>query len=129
VVEFAFTLPLLIILLFGIMEFSLVLFNKAVITNASRVGSRSGTVFQPDPQKTDTEIQNIVIGVISNNLITFGSDVVGNSDVGVIRTTDATGDEYLTITVDYDYEFLLLPNFLTFGNDISLRAETTMRFE
>jgi Flp pilus assembly protein TadG len=35
-VEFAIILPFLVILIFGMIEFSLVLFNKAMITNASR---------------------------------------------------------------------------------------------
>ena len=37
-VEFAMILPLLIILLFGIVEFSIILYDKAVLTNASREG-------------------------------------------------------------------------------------------
>ena len=39
-VEFAIILPFLVILIFGMIEFSLVLYNKAMITNASRVGAR-----------------------------------------------------------------------------------------
>jgi Flp pilus assembly protein TadG len=39
-VEFAIILPLLIALLFGIVEFGLLLYNKQIITNASREGAR-----------------------------------------------------------------------------------------
>jgi Flp pilus assembly protein TadG len=39
VVEFAIILPLLIALLFGIVEFGLLLYNKQIITNASREGA------------------------------------------------------------------------------------------
>jgi Flp pilus assembly protein TadG len=38
-VEFAIILPLLIALLFGIVEFGLLLYNKQIITNASREGA------------------------------------------------------------------------------------------
>jgi Flp pilus assembly protein TadG len=43
-VEFALVLPLLVLLIFGIIEFSLLMFNKQVITNASREGARAGIV-------------------------------------------------------------------------------------
>ena len=43
-VEFGLILPLLILLLFGITEFSLLLYNKQVITNAAREGARAGII-------------------------------------------------------------------------------------
>jgi Flp pilus assembly protein TadG len=54
-VEFAIILPILILLVFGIIEFSLALYDKAMITNASREGARAGIVAQI-PRVTDTEI-------------------------------------------------------------------------
>ena len=41
-VEMALVSPLLLLLVFGIVDFSLALFNKAVITNAAREGARAG---------------------------------------------------------------------------------------
>jgi hypothetical protein len=41
-VEFAVVLPLLVLLLFGSIEFGLLLYNQEVITNASREGARAG---------------------------------------------------------------------------------------
>ena len=41
IVEFAIILPLLIILIFGMVEYSVLFYDKAVITNASREGARS----------------------------------------------------------------------------------------
>ncbi len=43
-VEFALVLPLLLVLVFGIIEFSIFLYDKAVITNASREGAQAGDV-------------------------------------------------------------------------------------
>ena len=43
-VEFALVLPLLMLILWGIIEFGLLLYNKQVITNASREGARAGIV-------------------------------------------------------------------------------------
>ena len=45
-VEFAIILPILLIILFGIMEYGIVLYDKAVITNASREGARSGIAYK-----------------------------------------------------------------------------------
>ncbi len=47
-VEFALVLPVLMLLTFGIIEFGVLLFDKAVITNASREGARMGIVFVAD---------------------------------------------------------------------------------
>ena len=44
VVEFAIILPLLLLLIFGIIEFGLFLFNRHVITNAVREAARAGIV-------------------------------------------------------------------------------------
>ena len=49
-VEFALILPILICVLFGIVEFGLLMYDKAVITNASREGARAGIVFSPRPE-------------------------------------------------------------------------------
>ena len=43
-IEFAVILPLLLVVLFGIIEFGFVLYNKAVLTNACREGARAGIV-------------------------------------------------------------------------------------
>ena len=56
-VEFAIVVPLLILLATGIGEFGLVLYNKQVITNASREGARAGIVqwkHPPPPPRWDS---------------------------------------------------------------------------
>ena len=42
-VEFAIVLPVLLMLIFEMIEFSLLLYDKAMITNASREGARAGS--------------------------------------------------------------------------------------
>ena len=46
-VEFAIVLPVLVLLIFGMIEFSTLLYDKGVITNASREGARAGIVYSP----------------------------------------------------------------------------------
>jgi Flp pilus assembly protein TadG len=71
-IEFALILPVLVLLILGIIEFSVALYDKAVITNASREGARAGIVFR-DPPVTDGEIVGVVTSYCQNRMITFGS--------------------------------------------------------
>ena len=58
-VEFALILPILLVIMFGIIEFGFVLFEKQVITNASREGARAGIV-QAAPKPSEVNIQDVV---------------------------------------------------------------------
>jgi len=49
IVEFALILPLFVVLTFGVIEFSLMIYDKAIITNASREAARSGIVHNTTP--------------------------------------------------------------------------------
>jgi len=129
-VEFAVVLPLLLVLLFGIIEFSILLFDKALLTNASREGARAGIVFAT-PRVTDATIQSVVSGYCANNLISFGNDTLPPPTVA--RTGTNSGD-VLTVTVNYNFRFLVFSNLITlFGgtyrSGIPLRAVTVMRLE
>ena len=72
-VEFAILLPFLILLIFGAIEFSVLLYDKAVITNASREGARAGIVYN-DPRVSDAMITAAVSNYCSDHLITFDND-------------------------------------------------------
>jgi Flp pilus assembly protein TadG len=129
-VEFAIVLPVLVLLLFGTIEFGLLLYNKQVITNASREGARAGIV-APDgnglriPAGT---IQGVVNTYCADNLISFGatsaapSTVTNPTNPGV----QAFGTD-LTVTVTYPYTFLVLNN-LGFA-PVNLTARTVMKYE
>src|SRR5712692_6093172 len=58
-VEFALVLPILILLVFGSVEFGLALYNKEVITNAGREGARAGIIIG-NPRPTATQITTVV---------------------------------------------------------------------
>jgi Flp pilus assembly protein TadG len=125
-VEFAIILPLLLVFIFGIIEWSLYLYNDHVITNASREGARRGIV-AASPRPTEAEITAAVLSYTAGNLVTFGSDV---PSISPITICSAGGDD-LTITVNYNYTFLILPA-LTLGavpEFIAITANTIMRCE
>jgi Flp pilus assembly protein TadG len=127
-IEFAIVLPFLIVLLFGIIEFSILLFDKAVITNASREAARAGIVFS-DPRLDDAGIGSVVSTYCQNYLITFGGSGTTPSTTVVRGGNGSTGDP-LTVTVGYHYDFLVLPGFINaLVGGVDLTAQTVMRME
>jgi len=146
-VEFALVLPMLLLILFGIIEFSILLYDKAVITNASREAARAGIVYtmlRPDPEdsstytgRVDTNTEDIIqVGTdyCQDYLITLeGGD---DDPLSVVPSSPCeNADEDLIVTVSYDYNFLIFPDILVgfFGGDgdgdITLTAQTVMRCE
>ena len=123
-VEFAIVLPLLIVLLFGVIEFSIILYDKAVITNAGREGARRGIVSQ-NPRVSDGEIASVVNNYCGNYLISFAG---ASPSTTVSRMGSSFGDD-LTVRVTYNYTFLLLPKFVSLGNPIALGTTTVMKLE
>lgn len=125
-VEFALVLPILLVITVGTIEFGLLLYNQQVITNASREGARAGIIAQ-NPRATDDEIGLIVTTYTMNHLMTFGA---ANEPVtNVTRTGYAFGDD-LTVTVTYQYSFLVVPGFIPGITKINtLTARTVMRYE
>jgi Flp pilus assembly protein TadG len=130
-VEFAIVLPLLLVLAFGIIEFGFLIYNKAMITNASREGARAGIVFNSLARTGEgsTQIRDVVLAYCGSYLVTFGD----SSEVGVAvdpaPTTLGPGDP-LAVTVTYPYSFLLIPALVTdIAGPMNLSATTTMRAE
>lgn len=128
VVEFAFVLPLLLVLVFGIIEFGIILFDKAVLTNACREGARAGIVVGP-ARLTDAEITARIESYCQNYLITFGSAINPVITFPNPPAQKTFGND-LTVKVTYDYDFLLLPGFIPgVPNLLTLEAQTVMRYE
>jgi Flp pilus assembly protein TadG len=131
-IEFAIVLPLLMVFIFGIIEFGLVFYDKAMVTNASREAARAGIVYR-DPPLTVAEMQSVVDSYCGGRLISFGG---GPSPTTTVPSGECTnhGDE-LVVNVAYQYEFLLLPDFLTaffkgsMQGSIDISAVTRMRCE
>ena len=137
-VEFAIILPILILLLFGIIEFSLFVFNQQVITNASREGARAGIVARP-VRMSNTDIETVVRSYCEQYLITFGNvktpPVVTLKPVDDDLTNGFDADTHrcviygcnLQVQVDFNYEFLFLKTVSIGAKNI--RAVAQMRME
>lgn len=128
-VEFAIILPLLILILFGIIEFGLLLYNKQMITNASREGARAGIVARI-PRLSDAEIATIVNSYCAGNMVNFGA----GTPVVTVTRTDTNGDgsatgfgDDLSVQVTFNYSFLVLTN-LGFG-PVNIGSTSVMKME
>ena len=142
IIEFAFVLPMVLIILLGIIEVGILFYDQAMITNASREGARVGITFRANGSTynpySEAEIRTAVLSYLNTKLITFGGS--GNVTVTAPLPTGQS-PEYAyypytlgaigtrTVTVTYQHTFLVLPRFLGLGNTINLAAQTIMRLE
>ena len=123
-VELAICLPILMLLIFGSIEFGLLFYNKQVITNASREGARAGIV----EGTVNADIEQIVKNYCTGKLINLnGANELQADAVTVSGSNTAGGIAILTVRVIYNYDFLF-GGILDFTN-ILLSAQTIMRME
>ena len=137
IVEFAFIIVLLFILILGIMEFGIVLYDKSVLTDACREGARAGVVFKSDPTTfaydpmTEAEIKTVIDNYAQSRLLTFGAPFDATTDVVVAWNPNppSHGSE-LDVRVNFTYTFLALPNLGDLGTGtLDLSAKSVMRME
>jgi Flp pilus assembly protein TadG len=123
-VELALFLPILVLLVFGVIEFGILLHDKQVVTNASREGVRAAIAATTTGYKTD-DIKQIVINYCTNHLINLG----GSNDLAAdkIAISGPDGQNDITVTVLYDYNFLFAK--IIGINTTTLGSETVMRLE
>lgn len=98
--EFALVLPILLVLLFGIIQFGIIFNNYVALTDAARAASRKGAVSRAssDPQG-DCQAAGYAAGV---NLKNPGTDFV----LTCSSSWDAGSD--VTVTATYPYDISLL---------------------
>ena len=157
-VEFAIVLPLLLIFVFGIIEFSLLFYNKAVLTNASREGARaairlfhdSTTTPPTDYFPTDDMIETVVTNYLwpdktkNPRLVTFAAETpsLDEMQVNVIPAEgsrispncDPDNETPVIVTVIYKYKFLVISSLIknlpgVEDGGLTLHGATTMNLE
>ena len=117
-VEFALILPLFLLLLFGVIYFSVALYNKTVLAIATREGARAGAVYEAvtNDALRESTAKAIAWEMYKENFVSFGS---GEPN----RPTATIQGDILTVTASGDYDaFYLFPGF-------SISAQTSMRLE
>lgn len=131
IIEFAFVLPVLLIIFFGIVEFGIALYNKAIITNASREGARAGIIYTGagNAPVTDEVIRGVVNSYCDTHMISFQEDA--DPVVAITRATSPNfPQQVLTVDVTYTYSGLGLGQLLSaIGGPIDIAASTSMKME
>jgi Flp pilus assembly protein TadG len=123
VVEFALALPLLMMIIFGAVEFGLGLHRQQVITDAAREGARFGIIMST-PRPSASEIA----GIVNNYLSTAGWDP-NQATVTVTGAGGASGND-LTVRVEYPSSFAMLSALVPgIPATITLRSVTVMKLE
>jgi Flp pilus assembly protein TadG len=115
-VEFVMVLPVLLVVLFGIIQFGLAFNSYLALTDAVRAGARTAAVsrFATDPVLDTT-----------NRVKTASGDLDG-AKVGVtVKSTWVHGDD-VVVTATYPYSINLLGVVVASGN---LSSTTTERVE
>ena len=124
-VEFALILPILLIVLFAIVELSVLLYDKAVITNAGREAARAGII---SSSVSDADIQNYVNNYCNNRLITFGTTISLSTTVS--RPQGSNSGNPLIVKIKYSYTGLVLGQLIQPTNwSQNLESITTMNYE
>lgn len=136
IIEFAFALPLFCILLLGIIEFGVLFYDKAVITNASRAGARIGITLRANGPGghspiAQEEVQTAVNDYLRSRLITFGGTATATTTAtrtGTSPQHDVNGGT-LDVLVTYQHTYLALPKWAGWGDTINISSRTIMRLQ
>ncbi len=80
-VEFALVLPFFILILFAVLDFGILVYNKAIITNASREGARSGVVLSAASWSA-TAVKQTACNYARNTLISVKSGTTNTTCTG-----------------------------------------------
>jgi Flp pilus assembly protein TadG len=122
-VEFALILPIFLILLFGMVTFSVALYNKTVLTMATRDGARAGVKYVSGTTTTANPIRSKNASdaawlAYKNNLISFGPSITpDHPHVEIVADT-------LTVRANINYTGLYIFSYV-----IPISAQTSMRLE
>ena len=127
-VEFAFVLPTLLLLIVGVVDFGLLFQKYEVVTNAAREGARVAIL----PGYNNADVQARV-----NQYLTAGG-LTGTATVSIAAPQAlSVGSQCITVrpvTVSYQHQFLFIGPILTFAGlgslaDKTLNATSAMRDE
>lgn len=127
-VEFVLIVPLLITLIFGILEFGILIYDKIILLNAVNVASRQAITYRI-PRPTSAQISQTTVNYCANHLVSFGGS--SEPSVSVNWTgSQATAGNPVTVSISYTYTGLLLSGiFSSWTGGGTLSASSTMIVE
>jgi len=121
-VEFALFLPMLLTIIFAIVELGGAWYSQQMLVNAAREGARLGVAHQTEGVTTQQ-----VVTLVTNNLTTSGFP--GAVTVTATNVESGTGAQ-VRVTVTSPYQFPVLGNLVPgLTGLITLQADSVMRHE
>ncbi len=124
VIEFALVLPLLLILLFGIVEFGRAWMTMNILTSAAREGCRLAVVTDPDVTLVTTRVTDVC-----------NSAGLTNLEITIVPPDATDPSRRVTVTVGTEFRFIwgdigkLFGSGTTLVGTLPLRATSVMRHE
>jgi Flp pilus assembly protein TadG len=118
-IEFAFVLPILLVLAMGMLDFGRAFHTKSLLDQAAREGARVAVVTSPDLDIVEDRVTAVLAS-------------------GGIEPTSVTVDgpnaaNMVTVTVNATFTFITPGVFAlvggAYGNTIAMAGQTVMRFE
>lgn len=140
-VEFALVIPMLLILVFGIIDFGLGLRAYIGVSSASREGARfaavgnsAGTFSSGGSGECNGSNSTTVVGKVCSNL--GGLNLSNVQDVNVTYPGGQSSGASVVVEVEYEYQYITpvrrIVNFLSAGNmsdSLTFSSSTDMRLE
>ncbi len=138
-VQTAIVLPMVLLFLFGILEYSRYVMLLQIMNNVAREGCRyavmhtnsvviNGVTYGSNTSDVTTLIDNCLAGqALSGQTISiYGSDALGNSTGTAWQDTQS--GEWITVKITGNF-VSILPGFLHLANAVPITAESVMRSE
>ncbi|HVX10618.1 MAG TPA: TadE/TadG family type IV pilus assembly protein [Pirellulales bacterium] len=135
IVESAFVLPLMLLFLFGIMEYGRYVLCLQVVTNAAREGCRYAvthvnpvTLNGVTTGNATTDVTNVVTSFLAGQQLTSQSISVYQSDnqgTNIGTWTNADPGQYIAVQVKGNFQ-VTVPKLLSFPSSIPVTATVVM---
>jgi Flp pilus assembly protein TadG len=116
VTEFAMVLPILLIILFGIVQLGIAFNHYVTITDATRAGARKAVVSRQTSNPTSVTVAAVRASATNLN----------QSKLGVIVSSTWQQGQDVTVTATYPYQISILGVIVKSG---TLTSRTTERLE
>lgn len=135
IAEFALVVPILLLLVFGIVEFGLIVKSWQVVTDAAREGARVAVVGNtPGVVADSTDAINTVRNALNRGGLTGSSATVSIAATGTTggAWTGAQRGDTARVTINYPHSMIMfgpLISSMTGYSTIPIRTSITMRKE
>ena len=123
--EFVFILPVLLLVLFSIIEFGLLFGRWQTLSNAAREGARTAVVYRKDCVLADVETE---VRTVVKNYASSLNIVLNDADITVNGPCLGPGTQS-SVQVDWPFVFRVVPGFSGLSPTIDLVGSSVMRNE